>query len=631
MTELEKKIVDAAQKYYTDGTSDLTDEEFDALVDQLKTENPDSELFTVGWGYNIENDTTAGNKYPHKYGRAGSLSKCRTWAEIPDRFKFKLIDVSLKLDGLSVVMYYKNGEMYQALTRGDGEVGIDITDKIKLIAPTKLNVSSFTGALRGEILMSFDNFEEFKEYHPSAKNPRNSAAGLINGKDTLDDIKKYLEVVVYSVVGCETPADIYTVESWRKYLYTLAFTTGLQIVDNKMCCMLNEKSMDELYHLRSDWYNKFPADGLVFTTSINILDDYIEPNSVAFKFPPEAKRTIVEGVEWNMSKTRYAVPKVRINPVTLAGTTVSYCTGFNAKYILDNKIGAGAVVTVAKHGEIIPNIDSVDTPASDADMITTCPDCGEPLEWSGVHLVCKNLSCSNAQEQDLCVWIDHLAPIDGLGEKIRNKYLRMIRPELSVESVMEGYHFQRTTSGIGGHEKLFYEMYNKLHGFVSDPSIKLVDALLALNIPRLGDITAQKLAQYPDMVKKLLDCHDDLKFVMHQYELSQLIGQANAESIIKNRFKLQRLRYIQDRIVWEVAKPAEAKGKVAITGKLSVKRAVFEDELRAAGYTPGEISKDSVFLITDDPNSSSSKNKKADQWGITKITEADFRANYLNK
>lgn len=115
MTELEEKIQKAAQAYYTDGSSELSDAEFDNLVEQLRVENPESPLLQkTGWGYSVESDSTPGMKYKHRYGIAGSLDKCRTWEEVKPVFRNQFVDVSLKLDGISVLLYYRDGKLYQA-------------------------------------------------------------------------------------------------------------------------------------------------------------------------------------------------------------------------------------------------------------------------------------------------------------------------------------------------------------------------------------------------------------------------------------------------------------------------------------------------------------------------------------
>ena len=196
MTDLEVIIQRAAQAYYTDGSSNLSDAEFDALVDQLRRENPDSLLFRVGWGYDISNDTTPGMKRKHLYTTIGSLTKCHDLKEVGTEFLGVPVDVSTKLDGLSCVLYYENSLLKYALTRGDSFTGIDITDKVLKIQPKFARTCRpFTGAIRGEILMSFHNFEEFQKNHADAKNPRNSTAGLINGKDTFNDLH-YLSIVL---------------------------------------------------------------------------------------------------------------------------------------------------------------------------------------------------------------------------------------------------------------------------------------------------------------------------------------------------------------------------------------------------------------------------------------------------
>lgn len=631
MTELEKKIKEAAQAYYTDGSSDLTDDEFDALVDQLKQEQPNSDLLKTGWGYEASLDSTPGQKVKHRYGRAGSLEKCRTWQELGKDIQTSKIDVSLKLDGISVVLYYVSGELQIALTRGDGEIGIDITDKVTKIFPSNVNDISFTGAVRGEILMSYEEFEKFKFAHPEAKNPRNSTAGIINGKDTYADLK-YLNLVVYTIVGIENNEINTDIDEIRNKLVEM-FGESRVVPHTSLIELTEDSAIETFNQLRNEWYGVVPADGLVLTcrkATIN-SNNAIEYNAKAFKFAAEQKECEVIEVEWNMSKTRYAVPKIHIKPVGLSGTTVEYCTAYHAAYVRDNSIGPGTVLKIQKRGEIIPNVDEVVKP-SEAQMITHCPDCGKELSWNGVHLQCTNPNCSNAIQQDTLIWMTNIAPKDGLGDKLKLKMLDILLDaklidDISIESIMNcKASLSSNTESVKQNE--FAEMWNDLH----TKEVTMVNALLALNVPRIGGVTAIKLSQHPAYVWMLADLafigDKTLPLSISAY-LCRAIGQANTQAIEDNLWKFERLRYIKHRVKSVSTPAAESRGKVAITGKLSVKRSDFEKELRDKGYTPGDISKDTKFLITDDPNSSSSKNKKADQWGIVKITEEDFRKKYM--
>lgn len=634
MTDLELKIKDAAQKYYTDGSSPLTDEEFDLLVDELKRTNPNSELLKTGWGYDVATDSTPGQKVKHKYGRAGSLEKCHNWEELGREFREKKVDLSLKLDGISCVLYYKNGQFVQALTRGDGITGIDITDKVKKIFNTEIRNkhSIFTGAIRGELLMTYENFEKFKEIYPDAKNPRNSTAGIINSKEITSDIA-YISLILYTIVGLENECTMNNIHEIRDVLEVM-FGKENVVPHTQYVWLLNsDMFIPAMNKVRDEWYGKYPADGIVITKApIHLsVDNEVTYDACAFKFPAEEKDCEVEEVLWEMSKTRYAIPKIRIKTVQLSGTNVTYCTGYNAQYIRDNGIGCGAVVRLHKSGEIIPNICSI-VKSVEPDMIDICPVCGEPLVWDGVHLKCQNSSCGNAVMQDTLVWMKNLAPIDGIGDTLKMSFLDIytksnVIPDVSIESIMESNKVL-TESAESVQYNLFVKMWNKLHTGTFD----MVDALVALNVPRISKITANKLANYPDIVKSAMD-HAVARTKFTDEELLRLkaIGEANAKSVVDNLWKFARLKYIWDRIYNTFSYDTEVahKGKIAITGKLSVKRADFEKELRAAGFTPADISRETCFLITDDPNSSSSKNKKADAWGIKKITEQEFRAIYL--
>ncbi len=573
-------------------------------------------------------------KCPHKYGTAGSLTKARIWEEIDNVLRNQTIDVSLKIDGISAVLYYRDGRLYQALTRGDGNIGIDITDKINRIKSVPSDIDSqFTGAVRGEIVMSFKNFEKFKAVHPEAKNPRNTVAGLINRKEITEDIS-LLDVVVYSVVGCENDYalqkfnSIWGVRSWLNFWF--------RHLVPKTKIYVNKSAVTEGFiHIKDRWANIWPSDGLVLThPELKIDGDNIMQQSQAFKFKAEIAQTEVLEVEWNMSKTGYAVPKVRLNPVFLSGTTVQYCTGFNAKYIKDNNITVGYIVEIEKHGEIIPTINKVIAGSNKAELPKFCPHCQTELQWEGVHLKCMNPQCSNSNTKDTLIWTGVLAPVDMLGDSLKQNFFTEIYGEVpTIETLM----YDRTNAYSNAAEGTqAYRMRKVLNSLFGVDRIALVDAIRALNIPRFGDINASKLAEYPDEVRELLQiacdgsCANGMKTLKLFNTLTSCIGAANSMALQNNMNKVARLKFIEKRIDWFVTKHTSSTfGKVAITGKLSVKRADFEKELILAGFTPADIGKDTKFLITDDPNSSSSKNKKADKWGIQKITEQEFRNSYM--
>ena len=618
---LEDKIRLEAQKYYTDGSNSVTDEEFDEMVETLKKQNPDSELLKTGWGYDVNKDTTPGEKVAHKYGEAGSLEKARTWKEIPNNMKGKNVYVSLKLDGLSVVAYYEHGKLIRALTRGDGIIGINITNKLGgRCIPNQID-TDFTGAVRGEIIMPYNNFEKFKNAHPEAKNPRNSTVGLIGAKEVSEDLN-YLRVYMYTMFASESeyPEGMTDVVEWvEEYFdYTAPYIVA-EIEEDSYYSTL------EQIHERWEERTNLPNDGLVLTVGINQeVSGYISYDAVAFKFPAEHKITEVEDVLWDMSKTGYYVPRVKVRPVDLSGATVTYATAFNAKYIQDNQIGKGTKIRLTRSGEVIPYIKEV-LEATGADLPDTCPECGEKLYWNGVHLTCINLNCPNMIRQDLLAWINNVAPLDDFGDTLRLKYIYDLygREVVSVEDMMDTLELGSKYQQGGVQDNLFVKMLELLH----TRKIPANEAIMALNIPRFGDKTSVKLAQQPEVLERIMKEAMTTCDPVNLLDLNGYIGDANADAIRDNLWKFARLRYIWNRIEFKSA--SEVKGKVAITGKLSVQRKAFEKELAEAGWTCGDISKETRFLITDNPNSNSSKNQKADKLGIKKVTESEFRKMYM--
>lgn len=657
MNSLERELRLAAQLYYEDGSSFLTDTEFDKKADQLRSEDPDNPIFKEpSWGYSVEKDTTPGRRCPHRYGRVTGLGKAYEYSDIPKDFRVPNLYAMPKLDGMSIAIYYENSRLVQALTRGNYDEGIDVTDKVRLIVGDRLLTDYFTGGTRGEIIMSKENYDKYCLEHEDAKNARNAVAGIINSKDITEDLK-YLDVVVYTVLADEAQK-IESVHDVGWHANNVGFLESQHFLATNYehyAPSVNLTGLDESNTIQScqELFEKYTleypyeVDGVVVSMPTIAIDreglfDYKE---LAVKFKSETAQTTVTGIDWQMTKTHYAVPVINIEPVELDGATITKCSGFHAHYIRETDIKPGTVVEIERHGQVIPYVNKVisntDGPSA---IIDRCLECGEPLEWDGCHLKCVNPYCGNAIIQDLMMWLNNIAPLDNFGDKLRIKFLRKYLGEnLSVESVMESkdligmcnlYKEMTPSPLVSKQLLLFSEMCDKLF---TQP-VPLVNALRALNIPRLGDKTSDKLADNPSLVDEIYeaslsaDLSDEDSTVVVDGSLvdglREYIGAANGASIISHIEKLSRLRYIYPRIIKEVAS-IESNGRVAITGKLSVKRSDFEKELKAHGWMVGDISKETDFLITDNPNSSSSKNKKADQLGIEKITESEFRSKYM--
>lgn len=628
---LEKKIKENAQKYYTDGSQDMTDAEFDSAVSELRKSKPESQLFTTGWGYN-PNENNSGKKFKHRYGLVGSLDKVHNWDELQKDLRNREIIASLKLDGLSVVLYYVDGKLDRALTRGDGRIGIDITDKVLYINSRLKEIdNTFTGGVRGEILMSNEAFERYAMDHEDAKNPRNTTAGLINAKEISPDLR-LLNIVFYKVIGCNDDR----FDDYKDMLQYIDSQFFPNVVDYESVSLTDKDIIYKMNYLRILWYGHYPADGIVLARndlgrltsneSGNMNSDETDETiytfvSQAFKFPAETKTARVDYVEWSLSKTKYLIPRVKIEPTQLSGTTVQYTAGFNAEYIKNNKIGPGAVVEICKSGEIIPDIQSVVKPSDEFEIPKICPFCGEYLEWKGVHLYCPNNDCGHSKMTDLLIWTSKLVPVDGLGDKIREKFFVEIYGEeyCTVDQIMKYPVLTRAKVPDIDKGKQYQLFRDSLLALFRN-RFNIVTVLEALNIPRLGHETAKKLSKYPDVIKKLAN-NDENTFI----NLHSFIGNANADSINEHKEKFMRINFILDRdgVDWNVTESSDI--RVAITGKLSCKRADFEKQLESAGISVGSINNETKYLITDDPNSSSEKNKKADKLGIKKITEADFR------
>lgn len=605
ITELENLIRKYATSYYT-GNAEVSDEIFDSLVDELRSLNPNSEVLTTGWGFTPDKSR---KKMNHLYGlEVGSLNKIKSIEGKNYRNK----RVSAKLDGISAVSYYKYGERFLCLTRE----GTDITDKINIIdMPGCIIDDTFSGAIRGEVVMSnrqWDRLLEEVGEDDVPANSRNFVAGVMNRNDLdINDLLR-LDYVVYKVIKSENHEfkDLNEVSTFLCENFD-------KVVNYRFFDEVTQDCLDREFKTCKLLY---PCDGLVI--SDNTLDDECNPESeVAFKFKAESKVVTVEDVTYNVTRTGRLAPIVWFDPVKLSGAVVQKCTGFNAQFIKDYKIGKGSVIEVCRSNEVIPYIVNV-IEGVDPSLPKTCPNCGSVLTWKGVDLVCSEESESQLPYH----YITTIAPEDGAGYSLYSEIVKVSELENLYDLCkfllnLDDYR-DRCLSNINGYvtKKLINKIFDKL-GSPVDP----VRFLVACNIRGLGWGTSEKLIdEYPTII-------DDIKFGSLKDDKIVKIKGLGYSTLNSVKGGFDRINELSRVVTFnKVSKAVNSElFKVAITGSLSVKRSDFEKLLNDKGIKQSSNLKECKYLITNNPDSGSSKMKNAKKYNVEIVSEKEFYDKYL--
>lgn len=626
--ELEKLIMDAAQAYY-EGNPIMSDARFDQYVMYLRSMSPHSEVLKkTGWGF----DPTVrgvGSKVRHLHGGMTSIKdKPRTIVEIPTRLRSD-VRISAKLDGLSGVIHFKDGTFVRCLTRGDGNIGIDKTDKFQAILDRYNGHKvppSFTGEIRGEFIISHANWDKMVELGTVKKNPRNAASGIINANGVPEDIQ-YLDFIPYKIIWDPTNAlGDKILDDMGDCPFCKWFSNFPGLPKSYMKTYTEENLID----MYNGWNAIWPCDGVVITSNSITHDDdgCVAFDEVAYKFDSLKAETTVESIEWQLSRQSLLIPVANLKPVEIGGATISRVTLHNAENVVRSGIAPGAVVEILKSGDIIPYVNeviSIPDHEPDSEIPKECPYCHEPTSWAGVHITCKNSQCGNRDFSDLMMWVKSLSHIDGIADILMIKYLDRFR----IQSVEDLYHINmKELEGLkleGVQSNKFYDVVNECRNAPHN----LDEFLVGLNIPRLGEVTAKKLskdAKFQDLMRKLAqdDFIDDIEpwFAV----IKRVSGEATAKTITDYYMKLCRFRFVAPYIEYPEPEADKDWIFVCITGKLAVySRKQLEEIMLEHGYkSKEEVSKKVSYLITNTPDSSTSKNKRADELGIPKITENEF-------
>lgn len=622
--ELEAQISYYSSKYYA-GETEISDEQFDMLVDRLRQLKPTSSILNTGWGFEVIDD-----KVKHKYAHIGSLDKSKTYSDIPERFKNTTVYISPKLDGLSAVVYYQNGQLVKGVTRGNGEYGKDITDKMYKILGGNISDNKFTGAVRGELIISNANWVKLQQKYDNLIAPRNFVAGIINRKGIDDDLQ-YVDLVVYKVVGQENKPIFNNRQEvlwWLKVNFKNA-------VPEYYYPILNEASWATYHNTTFEQFKQlgYGLDGLVLTNpsvQYNSQTMGYVYDEEAFKFPSETTTTTIKEVVWELTRTQRYVPVAVVEPVELSGAIVERATCNNAQWVKEMQLGAGAEVELTRSNEVIPQILTVLQPSSEL-LPEVCPVCGEKLVWDGVDLKCNNSNCPNIKLSDLQQWCECVGETDGLQWTLMKQYL----DKYGVSDIAELYKraveilYDLSTRKLSITEAKVAEFFNKLY---IDP-VPIEKALVGLNVPRLGEKTAKILSTEQTLIDTIVrmacgsvytEIYDDVKS-----KCLNLVKEATTLSLLTNLDKFKTLRYVYDKF-FEKSRLVYNESKldvkfIAVTGALkTMKRKDFEKFIATYGYELSTSIKQCKYLVTNDPNSGSSKNKQAKENNIPIISEEEF-------
>ena len=383
-----KKYLLKHNQLYREGKPKIADEEYDTILEAFKDKYPkEYPLFRES----LMDPTSC--EFKHKY-IVGSLDKIKSdeqteltsWKTTTASNSFV---VSPKIDGLSMVLYYKNKKLIYAATRGDGETGELKTEKLRLIVPDKIPVGGSV-VIRGEVVLTEQNFNKLKiKDNKDYKNPRNAAVGIINSKTT--DLATISLLNFYAYRIFESPVKI---KSYQESLQLLN-DWGFSVVDYIHLAnnFLSNDTLDSWY---DEWKETlaYEIDGLVIQANEKFTENVKLPKYArAYKINNLAATTTLKDVEWNISKSGYFIPTGIVEPVSLGGATIQRVTLFNAKYVKDNNLGIGSKIIIQKSGDIIPYVKTILETSDNLNIPKTCKYCNTPLANVSVDLHCSNPEC----------------------------------------------------------------------------------------------------------------------------------------------------------------------------------------------------------------------------------------------
>jgi len=585
------------------GMPEISDTEYDKLRRRAQDQFPDHEYFkTVG-----TKPDTKKTQLPYILG---SLNKVKSDTVVD--WMRKTSDwfvISEKIDGISIYVVYVDGKVEWAATRGDGYFGQDITDKAKIFCPKVITEGIWM--LRGEATLAVD--PKTLGY----KTKRNGTAGILN-RDGLRH-NEFIVPYFYEVIEAPPEYDRYMKTELNRMILLEDLVQLNMPVFYSVPAMINltdEILLSKLSSFYKAAKNRdYDVDGLVITVNVSQREDVEYPElKMAYKVNEEAVEATVTGIAWQTSRTGRIVPVVLIEPLELQGVTVSRVTGHNYKYISENNIKEGTKIGIVRSGDVIPYITEVISENGDFDQYVLCPSCGYVPIIKGVDLVCENELCGDQIYHYQEHWLRALGA-EGISHKTLEK--------IGVETIPGLYEIDEFD--IMEHDGFGVKRANQVHDIIQK-TLRTDDTSLlrAMGMPGIGRTASKALINHFGNIYAVLEAHEN------ELERVDGIGYVRAKNIKYNQARciilLKSLERIGLQITTEERVESEMTGMIfSMTGKLPMKRDLLVKLIEShGGVWKNSVTKNTDFLITNNPNSTSGKMKNANKYGTRIISFDDL-------
>lgn len=639
MKELGEKLREASRAYYQEDREIMSNVEYDALYDTLSALEKETGIVladspTVNVGYEAVEQLP---KEEHERPML-SLDKTKEREALREFIGEHPTLLSWKLDGLTIVLTYENGELIKAVTRGNGIVGEVITNNARVFKNIPLKIS-FKGrlVLRGEAIITYSDFEKINETIGDAdakyKNPRNLCSGSVRQLNNEITAKRNVRFYAFSLVSAEG-VDF---RNSREVQFRWLNEQGFEVVEyRKVTAETLDEAMD--YFAEAVTTNDFPSDGLValyddiaYGESLGTTAKFPR-NAMAFKWADEMRDTRLLEIEWSPSRTGLINPVAIFEPVELEGTTVSRASVHNISIMKELKLGIGDTIRVYKANMIIPQIAENLTGSGNAPIPHTCPACGQETvvkkENDVECLFCVNPECPAKKIKSFGLFTSRDAMnIDGLSEATLEKFIA----RGFIHDFGDIFEISRYKDEIVEMEGFGQKSYdNLMESLERAKETTLPRVIYSLGIANIGLSNAKVICRHFD---------NDLDRIRHASleEVSDIdtIGPVIAGNLVayfRDEDNDRRLDHLMSFLHIQEDSPKQEQifegMNFVITGSL----VHFENRSEAkelieslGGKVTGSVTKKTNYLINNDIQSNSSKNKKARELGIPILSEEDFR------